>query len=237
MNKQTLTGFIQKYSLGNNIESVEWNCSNKILSSLFVTEDKTLMGDVVLKEFDFEDSKIGIYTTSQLIKMISILGDDITLSLNKIEDKCVSIKLKDSNTNADYILADPEVIPKVPTLKDLPEFSTIIKIDNNFINQFIKSYNALSDIDYFTIIDKGNPQLIIGYSSINSNRISYDITTKGSSDLDHISFSGDYFKEILLANKDISDGLLEISSEGLARITFSNNEYKSTYYLIEKQIN
>jgi len=237
MNKQTLTGFIQKYSLGNNIESVAWGCNNKILSSSFVTEDKTLMGDVVLKEFDFEDSKIGIYTTSQLIKMLSVLGDDITLSLNKIEDKCVSIKLKDSNTNIDYILADPDVIPKVPTLKDLPEFTTIIKIDNNFINQFIKSYNALSDIDYFTIIDKGNPQLIIGYSSINSNRISYGITTKSSNDLDHISFSGDYFKEILIANKDISDGILEISSDGLARITFNDSEYKSTYYLIEKQIN
>jgi len=237
MNKQTLTGFIQKYSLGNNIESVAWGCNNKILSSSFVTEDKTLMGDVVLKEFDFEDSKIGIYTTSQLIKMLSVLGDDITLSLNKIEDKCVSIKLKDSNTNIDYILADPDVIPKVPTLKDLPEFTTIIKIDNNFINQFIKSYNALSDIDYFTIIDKGNPQLIIGYSSINSNRISYSITTKSSNDLDHISFSGDYFKEILIANKDISDGILEISSDGLARITFNDSEYKSTYYLIEKQIN
>ena len=34
MNKQTLTGFIQKYSLGNNIESVEWNCNNKIQISI-----------------------------------------------------------------------------------------------------------------------------------------------------------------------------------------------------------
>jgi hypothetical protein len=237
MNKQTLTGFIQKYSLGNNIESVEWNCNTKILSSAFVAEDKTLMGSVVLKDFDFEDCKVGIYTTSQLMRMISVLGDDITLSLNKVEDKCTSIKLNDSDTKVDFILADPDVIPKVPTLKDLPKFSTLIKIDNNFINQFIKSKNALSDVDYFTIVDKGTPQLIIGYSSINSNRISYDIIVKESSNLDHISFSSDYFKEILLANKDISDGLLEISPDGIARITFSNSEYKTVYYLIEKQIN
>ena len=237
MNKQTLTGFIQKYSLGNNVESVEWNCNNKILSSAFVAEDKTLMGKVVLKDFDFEDCKVGIYTTSQLTRMISVLSDDITISLNKIEDKCTSIKFKDSDTNVDYILADPDVIPKVPTLKDLPNFSTIIKIDSNFINQFIKSKNALSDVDYFTIVDKGTPQLIIGYSSINSNRISYDIITEGSPNLDHISFSSEYFKEILLANKDISDGLLEISPDGLARVTFNNSEYKTVYYLIEKQIN
>ena len=237
MNKQTLIGFIQKYSLGNNVESVEWNCNKKILSSAFVAEDKTLMGEVLLKDFDFEDCKIGIYTTSQLTRMLSVLGDDITLSLNKIVDKYTSIKIKDSNTNVDYILADPDVIPKVPTLKELPDFSTTIKIDNNFINQFIKSKNALSDVDYFTIVNKGNPQLIIGYSSINSNRISYDITTKGPSDLDHISFSGDYFREILLANKDMSDGLLEISPDGLARVTFNNSEYKTVYYLIEKQIN
>jgi len=237
MNKQTLIGFIQKYSLGGSVESVEWNCNKKILSSVFVSEDKTLMGEVVLKEFDFEDSKIGIYTTSQLSKMLSVLGEDINLSLNKIVDKYTSIKLQDSNTNVDYILADPEVIPKVPTLKDLPDFSTTIKIDSNFINQFIKSKNALSDVDYFTIVTKGQAKLIIGYSSINSNRISYNITTNGPSNLDHISFSSDYFKEILLANKDISDGLLEISPDGLARVTFSNSEYKTVYYLIQKQIN
>ena len=237
MNKKTLTGFIQKYSLGNLVESVEWNCDNKILSTNFVSEDKTMMGEVILKESELENCSVGIYTTSQLLKMLSILGDDIDISLSRVDDKYVGIKLSDTNMNTDYVLADPDVIPKVPTLKELPKFTTEITIDDNFINQFIKAKNALSDIDYFTIVDKGNPQLIIGYSAINSNRIKYNILTKGDSNLDHISFSSDYFKEILLSNKDMENGKLEISSDGLARITFSDSKYKTTYYLIQKQIN
>ena len=55
MNKKTLTGFIQKYSLGNLVESVEWNCDNKILSTNFVSEDKTMMGEVILKESHYVD--------------------------------------------------------------------------------------------------------------------------------------------------------------------------------------
>ena len=237
MNKQTLTGFIQKYSLGNLVESVEWKCDKKILSTNFVSEDKTMMGDVILNDCEIEDCSVGIYTTSQLLKMLSILGDDIDLSLSKVDDKYVGIKLSDTNINTDYVLADPDVIPKVPTLKELPKFTTEITIDDNFINQFIKAKNALSDIDYFTIVDKGNPQLIIGYSAINSNRIKYNILTKGDSNLDHISFSSDYFKEILLSNKDMENGKLEISSDGLARITFNDSKYLTRYYLIQKQIN
>ena len=237
MNKKTLTGYIQKYSLGNTVESVEWKCDNKILSTNFVSEDKTMMGEVILKDSGLENCSIGIYTTSQLLKMLSILGDDIKLSLSKVDEKYTGIKSSDTNMNTDYVLADPDVIPKVPTLKELPKFTTEITIDDNFINQFIKAKNALSDIDYFTIVDKGNPQLIIGYSAINSNRIKYNILTKGDSNLDHISFSSDYFKEILLSNKDMENGKLEISSDGLARITFSDSKYKTTYYLIQKQIN
>ena len=32
-------------------------------------------------------------------------------------------------------------------------------------------------------------------------------------------------------------GKIEISPDGLARITFNDSEYKTTYYLIQKQIN
>ena len=71
-------------------------------------------------------------------------GSDITLSLNKVGEKCTSIKMKDSSTNIDYILADPNVIPKVPVLKELPKFVISVKLDNNFINQFIKSNNLIT---------------------------------------------------------------------------------------------
>ena len=66
MDKQKLTGFIEKYSLGNSIESVPWVNKNNSLSTDFVSEDRTLLGRVTLNNFNLEDCTIGIYNTSQL---------------------------------------------------------------------------------------------------------------------------------------------------------------------------
>ena len=70
MDKQKLTGFIEKYSLGNNIESVPWVIKNNSLTTNFVSEDRTLLGQVTLNNFDLEECEIGIYNTTQLQKMI-----------------------------------------------------------------------------------------------------------------------------------------------------------------------
>ena len=50
-----------------------------------------------------------------------------------------------------------------------------------------------------------------------------------------ICFSSTLFKEILQANKDATSGKLEVSSAGLARVTFSGKDYSSTYYLVQLQ--
>ena len=43
------------------------------------------------------------------------------------------------------------------------------------------------------------------------------------------------FKEVLLANKDCRSAILEVSSEGLARINFKIDDYDSTYYIVATQ--
>ena len=43
------------------------------------------------------------------------------------------------------MLSDLSVIPDPPALKRLPDFQTKIKLDNNFIDTFIKGKSALSD--------------------------------------------------------------------------------------------
>ena len=54
MNKQNLLRFIQKYSLGGLIESVAWNAEGNKLMVRFISDDKTLLGEV-----DFNAFKIG----------------------------------------------------------------------------------------------------------------------------------------------------------------------------------
>ena len=66
MNKQKLTGFVEKYSLGNTIESVPWSIKSNTLTTEFVSEDRTLLGSVTLNSFAIDDAEIGIYNTTQL---------------------------------------------------------------------------------------------------------------------------------------------------------------------------
>ena len=62
MDKQKLTGFIEKYSLGNSIESVPWVIKNNTLTTDFVSEDRTLLGNITLNEFNLDDSEVNVPT-------------------------------------------------------------------------------------------------------------------------------------------------------------------------------
>ena len=47
--------------------------------------------------------------------------------------------------------------------------------------------------------------------------------------------NADLFKEILTANKECTTAVLEVSNDGLARIVFNINDFKSVYYLVATQ--
>ena len=70
----------------------------------------------------------------------------------------------------------------------------------------------------------------LGHSDINTNRISIDVNAEVDGDTKPISFSAVYLKEILVANKDATNAVLNISTQGLAHIQFDVDIYKSDYY-------
>lgn len=236
MEKQKLNRFVSKYSLGGLVESVKWESKNGTLSTAFISDDKTVLGSVSMKEFEGNEYTLGVYDTSKLVKMLSVLGDTIDFSVSDVEGRPVSLKFKDGSTSINYMLADLSVIPNVPDLKKLPEFDVQIKLDDNFISKFIRAKSALSDESTFTFIcKKGVASIIIGYSSINTNRVSIDVDASCEVDVDPISFSATYLKEILVANKDAKNALLEISTQGLSNVHFEVDEYTSDYFLVQIQ--
>lgn len=132
------------------------------------------------------------------------------------------------------MLADLSVIPNVPDLKQLPPFNVEIKLDANFISKFIRAKGALADENNFTFMCKdGKGQIVLGHSNINTNRISIDVDCTCDGDVNPISFSATYLKEILVANKEANDATLKISSQGLSHIHFEIDKYESNYYLVE----
>jgi hypothetical protein len=237
MNKIRLNRFIQKYNLAGLIESVTWKADGTKLTTKFISDDKTVLGELELENFNFDAAELGIYTTSNLSKLLSVLGEDVDLQVGKVEDKSISLSLVSDGTKASYQLADLAVIPAVPDLKQLPSFDIQIDLDGKFIDRFIKGKNALSDVETFTVLtENGDLNLVIGYSNVNSNRITYKAQAGYPNSVNPISFSAKYLKEILVANKDATSATLQISTQGLAHIAFKVDDYTSKYYLVEVQL-
>ena len=236
MQKDKLNRFIQKYNLGGNVNSVKWESKVNKLVTKFVTPDKSLLGEVVVDKFGFEDAELGIYQTDQLQKLLNVLTDDINLSLKKVGDKAVSLKVSDNATSVDYVLSDLTIIPQPPNLKHIPDFGTQIKLDSNFINTFIKGKSALSDVDFFTIVNKdGDLSVVIGYASTNTNRVNIPVNSISNDITDSISFNANFFKEILVANKECTEAIFKISTEGLSKLEFKVDDYTSTYFLVASE--
>ena len=229
MEKVKFDGFINRYNLGGEVESVMVKSEGTNLSVRMISDDKTLLGDVSVSNADFPNGEFGIYTTSQLKGLLSVLDNAI-----EVEEVTGALKFSDKGTKMQYMLAAPSVIPAVPDLKALPPFNVDITLDDEFVNKFIKSKGALADADTFTFTCKNNKgEIILGYSSINSNRISISVNCKCDGDVEPIAFSAKYLKAILLANKGSNSSSLKISSQGLAHLNFVDGDYTSNYYLVE----
>lgn len=234
MKKQKLNRFIQKYSLAGLIESVKWESKNGDLTTSFISDDKSVLGNVTMVDFNQDETEFGVYDTTKLKNMLAVLADEVKFSITSANEKSVSMKFNDESTSLNFMLTDLSVIPNVPDLKQLPEFDIKIKLDDSFINKFIKAKGALPDENNFTFVSKnGKQQIVLGYSSINTNKISIDVDVETNEQDSEISFSAVYLKEILVANKDAKDATLNISSQGLSHIHFEVDEYTTDYYLVQ----
>jgi len=67
---------------------------------------------------------------------------------------------------------------------------------------------------------------------VNTNRVTLPVTTPRFENIDTISFNANLFREVLLANKECESATLEVSSEGLAKISFKVDYFTSTYWLV-----
>jgi ribosome maturation factor RimP len=235
MDKSKLVKFINKYYLSGNVNSVAINSDGNGLSTRFVSGDKSLLGEVKLKNYSITEADFGVYQTDALLKMLSVLDNDISVDLIKAEDKAISLDAKDSGAKVRYMLSDLSVINTPPQLKQIPEFELLLNVDKTFVSKFISGKGALPDTESFTIVSGDKPEVVIGYSSIATNRVAVPVENQTDNTIDNISFNANLFKDVLEANKECEAAVLEVSSEGLARITFNVSDYESTYYLVAVQ--
>ena len=233
MNKHSLNRFIDKYYLGGNCSSVVINSKGDKLSTRFITGDKNLLGELHMTGWNFDEADLGVYNTEQLVKLLSVLSENISMNLTKAGDKAVSLKISDTKSDVNYMLSDLSVISSPPNLKSIPDFEVKIKVDKSFMSKFVAGKGALTDTDNFTVItDDEGVKVVIGYAEINTNRVTLPVETESYDKIDNVSFNANLFRDVLVANKECESATLEVSSGGLARINFKIDEYDATYYLV-----
>ena len=194
------------------------------------------MGTVNLKNNPITNAKVGIYQTSKLNKMLTALASDIDVKFDGDEKQKFAISIEDKKNKAKFMLADPSVVKKAPAIKDLPSWEIEIDVNDSLISDFIKARNAVPEAENFAVTTDGNNvQFIINYSSINTNRLTFDVPATKVTDIQAVAFPADLFKDVLTANRGMT-GTLKVSAKGLMQLTFTDAEFDSSYYIVMSQL-
>ena len=246
MKKSLLETFIQKYTLGGVINSVTLDSTSGVLSVSGATQDMSAMAFVQSDKLSLPSGKYSIYDTSQLRSLLGVFGqsDDINVNVETSQDIPSALKIDDSpfHTKVKFVLSDPQVIPDSPRITSLPDFDLRIPFDTDFMSRFVKATSALSEVDTFTIVmgtqqadghtTDGDTTLVIGYTDMNTTRISLGVESDGSLQK-NLTFSAKYLKDIFLANKETQSGSIEVSDRGILSTKFDNDGFVSDYYLLK----
>lgn len=243
--KIELQSIINKYYLNSLVESVEWNIKDNNLTIKFNSSDKTMIGKVVYKGIDLEDSTVGISNTTQLNKLLSVTKGNLTLEYQKERNHLTKLKIADNQFNVSYTLADTMIIPKTGEYRGDNDYNINYLLNTENITAIIKAKSALSDTNIVVIKPYKNEdndlllELMFGGDIEYSNKISYFLPNVDFSKIDsnfQLHFDSNILKEILSCNNDMLEGLLEIKVEGIMKLSFTNSKISSEYYLVSKDI-
>lgn len=235
MEKSKLQSFINRYFLAGNCESVKLKETETGISCELIDSDQTIVGSIHWKTTPFMSGELGINHTGALNKMLSALGENITITVKDAAGKNYAMEIAEGSTKATFMLADITVIPAVPAINAEPDYVINIPVNDEFVNKFIKAKNALPDAKNFAVqIKNGVIKFIINYTTVNADNIMIEVGNTTEADMDPVCFSADKLKEVLVANRGDA-GELHVSPDGLARINFTGADFDSTYWLVMLQ--
>jgi len=238
INKKVISDIVSKYSLGNNIEKVKWVITDEKFIIHFINDSKNLVGYVdYRKDIGLKPGDYGIFNTSQLIKCLNILDGDIL-----VDATTSKLNMADTNYDIKFNLADPAVIPNVPDINESDDWSVSFSVSDEFITRFVKSKDALSDLDTFTVETRdgfNGEELVFTVGTNITNTIEFTVENATINEsFEAIPFDSNLMKEILKANRDYHSGEIRINKKGLLDAHLHCGDGLFTgYYLVRKQEN
>lgn len=244
MEKKHIETFIKKYNLGGLIEGVRWNNDSDNLVATAMTSDRKLFASVVWDKAAtfFKDIEIGIQDTTKLKRMLAPLSENVAVSLDIDENDKTRVRqviADDGKNTINYQAAQVGVLDSVPKMKNIPPFDVELTLSPEFIDAYNKSFAALGDdAALFTLImskKKQKLEMVLGYKQNLSDRIALEVSATTGKDTvkNPISFNAKHLKEVLSANSEVKNPVLNIAEAGLASISFANDGFNSQYYMIK----
>ena len=247
INKADLVSIISKYHLNGLNEAVKWEIKDKKLTIKFTTFNKTMIGTVAYDGIELEDSIIGISSTSQLNKLISITNGYLKLEYIKQHKLITKLIILDNQFTLNYALADTMIIPKPGEYIGDGVYNITADLDNESINAIVKAKSSLADSD--TVVfkpftnDDGDLQLEMQFGGNGdnikySNKVSFYLPNIQTNNLPNnfkSHYNSDIVKEIMYCNKDVAGGKMSINLNGVMKLEFDNGNLKSEYYIIQKE--
>ena len=238
INKKVISDIVSKYSLGNHIEKVKWVITDNKFHINFINDSKNLVGYVEYrKDIGLKPGDYGIFNTSQLIKCLNILDGDIL-----VDATTSKLNMADTNYDIKFNLADPAVIPNVPDINDSDDWSVSFSVSDEFITRFVKSKDALSELDTFTVETRdgfNGEELVFTVGTNITNTIEFTVENATINEsFEAVPFDSNLLKEILKANRTYHSGEILINKKGLldAHLHHGDDLYTG-YYLVRKQEN
>ena len=240
INKVELQSTISKYNLGGMIDAVKWTVQDKHLTIKFNAPTKDMIGEITHTLFDIEDCEIAIYNTSQLDKLLAITSGDVNLQLEKIGKIFGRLVIEDTNYKLNYSLSDLLLIQKPGTVMDPDNYIVESVLESDAISAVIRAKNALqSDNVNFTITTNFDGEqvltMIFGDNSTHTHKVEYIVPNTvitGNQYNFNTPFNSEMIRVIFANNKDANKAYMSLNINGLLRLVFEGDKWKSTYYII-----
>lgn len=221
-------------------ESVKWKIKDKTLTIDFMSVNKEVIGKIVHQNFDVEDSELAIFDTKKFLNLLGITQGDLIFTLEKGKNVYTKLHFADSAFNLTYALADPLLIGKVGSVSE-PEWDAVLPLEKEFVDNLVKAKNALSGVDSMTVlIDKdlnGDNMCVFtfGDEKGHNNKITYQMYGKIKYEKVEIPFNSDMLRNILKENKDLEQGNIYLSYQGLMKLEFKSEDTLCEYYMVRKE--
>jgi hypothetical protein len=239
--KVDLQGFINRYYLKMN-EQVVWSFKDNILSVNFTTPSKDVIGNVRCEDIGFEDIDLPIFNTKKVQSLVDLCEGEILMEVEKTNKIPTKLKISDEKFNTVYALADALLIPRVGSVNE-PLYDVKLELTAEDVFNLVKARSAMSETANLIMSTTkdldGDPvcEVILGEEGGHENKISYQLRGVINEIGVKVPFDLDKFRDILNVNKNSDEGLIQLSSKGLMRLTFKTGKITSTYYMIRRAEN